>query len=638
VSAITFATVDEAVAAVVQPVVGPYCRIGGVAVAVTEVSTNHGVDQPIGTCTVRVEAPRPASLAINAEIEIEAGYDGAVRRIFHGRIPNDEAAISDQGRWVRVAGEGWASRLRYKSTEMIEIPGPVSLKDAFRSLCELRSVPTYLADDTTYVDGVTTIMLGGEAQIDGGHVRIDERTSPLDWLVRTSKLFGYRVFDCPDGAVRMARVSGLPPDYEEASTVLSNQYEAGDRGEVRTTLSLREGPAISFAIVTSMAAGTRVTILSGPTVNDSGQTNNYWYEMTTDDGYTGYAGVGGAVLNLYPMIELFPVMRYTEGVNAYSFTNRRDVRPMITYWEVKGATYTAADGGKTLIRSIPAEVPYDEALDPPGFASDTLSNAVLVTDTQAAGARNAHEVDYSEVWTGETWDSFGHPALQPGDVMIVNSPTVGVVTAARWLMSLDQSVTERGYEATMEGWAGAGSALAAGDDCRTETVTIPGDGVVHMGTETLSHYKDPSPDSTEFTIDFEVTHADYSSLRLAGRCHGTNSIRNNTPVTGSKIEIWQLPDPSLPEGPTNELRRAGSVELPTVNEELNKRRNYSSSNQFWQSFTLPLSGNLKEGDAEMRIIAGEYSEPSDGIDDFEIKDLSLTYCGVGQPTLPGGGG
>jgi hypothetical protein len=159
-----------------------------------------------------------------------------------------------------------------------------------------------------------------------------------------------------------------------------------------------------------------------------------------------------------------------------------------------------------------------------------------------------------------------------------------------------------------------------------------------MGTETLSHYKDPSPDSTEFTIDFEVTHADYSSLRLAGRCHGTNSIRNNTPVTGSKIEIWQLPDPSLPEGPTNELRRAGSVELPTVNEELNKRRNYSSSNQFWQSFTLPLSGNLKEGDAEMRIIAGEYSEPSDGIDDFEIKDLSLTYCGVGQPTLPGGGG
>jgi hypothetical protein len=541
---ITFPDVATAVAADVAPV-ELFVRIGGVAVTATEATVRHGVDQPIGTCTVIVEAPRPASATINAELEVEMGYAGAVRRVFHGYIPNDESITDDRGRWVRIDGRGWAAWLSEEEYSGVEITGPVSLKDAFRSLCEMREIPAHLADDTTYPDGVTEIELGGNDQINAGHIRFANTTDPLTWVTRNAELYGYRVFDAPDGTVRLARVSGLPPESETVA------------------------------------------------------------------------------------------MHYEEGVNCFQLQKRRDTRQMGTYIEVVGARYTASDGGAVQIRSIPAEVPNEETLEPQGYRHLRISSQDIVTDVQAAGVRNVFEIDRSEVQEFVTWECVGHPELQPGDVVTVTGASHGLTAQRLWLTRIDQSVSDRGYMATMTGWYGAGEALAAGNDCRTEAVTIPGDGVVHMGTETLSWYKDSSPDGTEVTIDFTVTSADYSSLRLTGRVHGSNSIKENTAVTGSKIEVWQLPDPSLPSGPTNEIRRAGSVDLPTANEELRKRRNYSSSNTYWQTFSLPLSGNLKEGAAELRLIAGEYDEPVEGVDDFEIMDLQLTYCGVGIPSLPG---
>lgn len=544
---ITFADIDEAMASDVLPV-QVFCRIGGVAVNVTEAHTRHAVSRPIGSCTVYVEAPRPATATMNAEIEIEMGYPGAVRRTFHGVIPSDESVTDERGRLVRIEGQGWASRLNYPEPNGIELEGPVSLKEAFRSLCALRDVPTYLADDTTYIDGATTIMLGGNADIDGGNIVIDETTSPLAWLDDMARLFGYRVFDCPDGSVRLARISGLPP--------------AAD--------------------------------------------------------YT-----------------------YAEGVNVFRLAKTRDTAPMVNYWEVLGARYTASDGGPVQIRSIPDEVPYAAELDPPGYRKDRVSNQNLVTDTQAAGCRNAMEIDRSEVAEYVSWEYAGRPDMQPGEVASITGASHDLTDTLLWIMTADQSVTDRGYIAQMEGWQGAGEALAAGNDCVTVAVTISGDGCLHIGDETLSHYKDPTPDSSDnnedeemrATISFTVADEDYSSVRLSGRVHGSNSIGNKTPVEGSKIEIWQLENPSLPSGPTNELRRVGSLDLPTANEELSKRRNYSSSNTYWQSFTLPIRGTLKVGAAEMRFIAGETEGGS--FDDYEIKDLSLTYCGVGEPTLPG---
>lgn len=537
-SAITFATLEDAVAADVQPV-RLYVRIGGEAVTAWEATTRHDVDQEIGTCSVILAAPRPASLAINAEIEIEAGYAGATRRIFHGRIPNDHASIDNRGAMVRVTGQGWASYLREKSQADIELAGPISLKDAFRALCELRGVPTYLADDTTYVDGVTEIMLGGNSLVDGGDVVIPAGTSPLSWISRTAKLFGYRVFDSPDGAVRLARVSGLP---NEAS---------------------------AFSV--------------------------------------------------------------TEGVNALSFEHRRDIKPTITWWTVEGARYTAEDGGIVQIRSIPDSVPEMAELAPLGFAADIVSDSVLVTASLAEACRNVREVDNAAIWTGESWDMIGHPGLQPGDVVTLTSTTLGLSAATRWLTGITQSVSSRGYLASMESWAGAGSVLPAGTDSVSSAI---GSGTYHMGNQTISRYRSPSPLGASVTIPITVTFSDYTSLRITGLAHGTNSYGRRTASTGSKIEIHQLQDPDLPESGTNELRSVGSIELPTLDENTHLAYNYAATDDHWTAFSLPISGTLRTGAAEVRLIAGTNA---DGRDDYEITDLMLVYAGVGIPDLPTGG-
>jgi hypothetical protein len=551
-SAITFATVASAVAARNRPGL-LYVRVGGEVINATEATVRHGVDQPVGTCTVYCNAPRPASVAINAEIEIEMGYPGAVRRRFIGVIPDDESVTEMRGHLLRIEGVGRASRLAWPERNGIELAANISLKDAFRSLCALRGVETYFADDTTYVDGITTITLGGNDQINGGAVRFDSRRDPLAWLIAASGMYGYRVFDSPDGAVRLARVSGLPPESEPVA------------------------------------------------------------------------------------------MAYAEGLNCYRIVRRRSNRPMVNYWTVEGARYTDADGATTQIRSIPAEVPYADELAPLGYRADTFASQDIVTDEQAAGVRNALEIDRGSLSNTYEWECAGHPELQPGDVVTLEAPTHGLATPTRlWLTAIEEAVTDRGYLVSrMAGWAGGGQALAAGNDCVTVAVGIPGDGCVHMGDQTLGHYKDPTPDSSaanedgqmRFTVDFTVADSDYTTLKLSGRTHGTNSINTDTAVTGSVIEVWQLPDPSVPESGTNEMRRVGSIELPTADEELSRARNYADSNTYWQSFVLPITGSLKTGAAELRIVAAELD--GGGYDDFEIKDLELTYCGVGIPVLPG---
>lgn len=552
---ITFADIGDAFTATALPVV-LYVRIGDVAVEATEASVRFGVDQAVGTCTVYVPAPRPPSATLNATIEIELGYPGASARRFMGFIPSDESVTDDRGRLVRIEGVGWASRLAYPEAGGIELPGPISLKEAFRSLCALRGIPTYLADDTTAVDGMTTIMLGGNPAINGGAIRLDDQTAPLDWLQRIAPPYGYRVFDSPDGAVRLARVSGL---------------------------------------------------------------------AQPNDGETP------------------PV--YEEGVNCFRLSRQRDLRDMATYIEVKGARYTADDGGTTAIRAIPDEVPYSAELDPPGYRKATVSLQDITTDEQAQWVRQATEIDRAAPLELLGWDAPGRADLQPGNVVTLHAPdTHGVTMTDYWLMSVDEAVDDRGYTGTYTAWRGAGQALAAGNDCVTTTVTTD---VIHAGTETISWYRDPSPDSVRdpyetekdrgdrrwvVLVDITVTDEDYSSLRLTGMAHGTNSINTNTAITGSKVELWQLEDPSLPESGSNERKRVGSVDLPTLDEQRSKRRNYASSDQFWPDFSLPLPGRLKVGAATLAIVCGE----DDGeVDDFELKNLRLVMCGVGEPTLPG---
>jgi hypothetical protein len=865
-TAITFETVDEAIEATVRPVL-LYVRIGGEVVNATEAHTRHGVDMLVGTCTIYCAAPRTDAMTINAEIEIEAGYPGAVRRIFKGFIPNDESITNDRGHMLRIDGVGWASRLTWPSLAGVEITGPVSLKDVFRSLCALRELPTYVSDDTTYVGG-SEIILGGNELVNGGHVRLDSRTAPADWLRRLPPLFGYYAFDSPDGAVRLARVSGLPPldllgelEPEEITAGLaltvdtdSGLYNGSETVEgarfvdtvtggsnviatsatgaqpsvgnpsftddisqwierwnpngfvysvsrdasvfgdsagslkvaitavpsgIGTGHNMVYGPDFAYAVpangghVYSWTAQVRKdhatdltlkivseffdadgAFLGGTSSGPAPDVANTWHTLTATgiapDG-TRYQMVTFEIVhNVDPIaatrtawidaiepgddaafwvqvnasglgtgwmestslgVLLTPPMHYQEGINCYSLQRSRDREPMETWIEVEGARYTGEDGGPVQIRSVPDEVPYAAELDPPGYQHASYSSQDLVTDTQAQGVRNALEVDRSEVYELLTWEAAGRPDLQPGDVVMVTGMHHDITNQRVWLMSLDQSVTDRGYIARMSGWFGAGQALGAANDCFTVSV---GSGTYHVGEETLSHYRDPSPDGTTIVIPIDVEFADYTSLRLTGIAHGTNSrsrgglgnhintqllqlpfysrdrasslgstfarkvrdegygvvgeARNeaieafnedypgNTaafrkyldaivadskkpgsrPTTGSQIEIWQKPDPTAAESGTNELTRVGTMDLPTLDEELNLRRNYSSTDRYWTAFSLPVPGTLLEGDAELVLVAGsETSGEETTFDDYEIEDLQLTYCGIGVPELPG---
>ena len=640
--AITFETVEEAFAATALPVL-LYVRIGDVAIDATEASVSFGVDRAVGTCTVYCAAPRPPSAVMNATIEIEMGYPGASGRRFIGFIPSDESVVDDRGKMVRIEGVGWASRLTYPEYAGIEIAGPVSLKDAFRSLCELRNIPTYLSDDTTATDGMTEITLGGNELVDDGHIRIDNRTAPLDWLQRMPPAFGYRVFDSPDGAVRMARVSGLAhPEFvgEELTTDLI----AGDYVIPRTALNFRDAPTTSGNVIAVVDDSTIGRVLDATITTANGYD---WMELTFTGYGAGYSIVAaGSLPAFYKQTTGETVAEYAEGVNCFRIQHERSIRDMATYIEVKGARYTAEDGGITAIRNIPSDVPYAAELDPPGYRKYTITLQGIVTDEQAEWCRNATEVDRAATFELLSWEAPGRVDLQPGGVVTLTSDTHGITREDYWLMSIDESANDRGYIGRYTGWRGAGEALPMGNDCRTESV--PGDSVIHAGTQTISYYKDPSPDSVRdpedtdrdvkdrrwvVPIDITVTDADYSSLRLRGKCHGTNSINNKTAITGSKVEVWQLEDPSVAESGTNEFRRVGSVDLPTANEELSKRRDYASSDRYWTDFSLPLPGTLKEGAATLYVVSGE----SDGgeVDDFELKNLTLTYCGVGEPVLPG---
>jgi hypothetical protein len=636
-----FDDIEQAFTATALPTL-LYVRVGGHVVDATEATVRFGVDQPVGTCTVYVQAPRPAVVALNATIEIEMGYPGASARRFIGFIPSDESITDERGKFVRIDGVGWASRLTYPEYAGIELAGPISLKDAFRSLCALRSIPTYLADDTTATDGATELVLGGNEAITAGNIRIDADTAPLTWLQRMPPAFGYRVFDSPDGAVRLARVSGLAhPEF--ASEELTTELTHGDYVVPRTTTNFREAPDTSSDVITGVTVDDLGRVISDEQVSADGFV---WMQFTFAGLGAGWCAIAsGSTPNFFRQEPVTVPVLYEEGVNGLRFTRVRDIRDMATYIEVKGARFTADDGGTTEIRSIPDDVPYSAELDPPGYRKLRVSLQDLVTEQQAQWARNATEVDRAAPYELLTWEYAGRVDLQPGDVVTIHAPTHDVTFEDYWLMSIDESTNERGYLATYTGWRGAGQALRAGNDCRTETV--PGDSVIHAGTQSISWYRDPSPDSVRdpresdkdasdrrwvVELPITVTDADYSSLRLTGKCHGTNSINNATAITGSKVEIWQLADPSLPESGSNESKRVGSMDLPTTDEERSKRRTYASSDQFWTAFSLPISGQLKVGAATLVIVCGE---EEDEVDDFELKDLRLTYCGVGEPALPG---
>lgn len=301
----------------------------------------------------------------------------------------------------------------------------------------------------------------------------------------------------------------------------------------------------------------------------------------------------------------------TEAWNALRVESEHDISGLVNYWEVFGASYTADDGQEVAIRSIPATVPYDARLAPQGWARDEKSSDLLDTLALADIVRNVQEIDHSAPDVLVPWETHGAPHLLPGDVANVTSDTAGLA-GLQWVMSVEHTINASGFRTYCEGWRGAGSALPAGKDCIT--TAIPG-GPWHIGDEYVPWYAVPSPQGTEFRVRFTALE-DYSNIAIRGRAHGCNSQLiggKNTDLEVSKFEIWQGG------------KSVSSGTLPVLAEDYALQRPYSQD-RWWSPITVPMSGSLEPGAAELVFIAGD-------TDDYEVKQLSITTCGVGQPVL-----
>lgn len=313
---------------------------------------------------------------------------------------------------------------------------------------------------------------------------------------------------------------------------------------------------------------------------------------------------------------------FSEGLSFYDIGRSESNTSMVTWWTVLGARYTGEDGVQVQVRSSPRSVPPSPELDPPGYRADELSDAALVTQEQADGVRNVLEIDRSEPYEIESWTVPGSPELQPGDIVRLGSPSVGIgPSSRRWLIGVHHTFADEGFYSTLDGWAGSGRALPAANDC---TVLNIGDGPWHLGDESIDWYRVRDPLGRVLSRTFDVPE-EYTSLTLRFRAHGCNSFVVDGKLLDSRassVEVWQGG------------ARIGSSTLPVLGEYYNSRYDYTDD-RYWHDCVVPLPGSLERGRAELRIVAGVEKRDTPGaIDDFEVKTLRLTVCGIGRPSLP----
>jgi hypothetical protein len=98
--------------------------------------------------------------------------------------------------------------------------GTNTVREIIRGLLAETGLSTnqYSVKNITDLDG-NTMRLGGNGLVDAGQVIIRATESPLSFITRVAELFGYRVFDCPDGVIRCVPVRGAPTGSSSATFV-----------------------------------------------------------------------------------------------------------------------------------------------------------------------------------------------------------------------------------------------------------------------------------------------------------------------------------------------------------------------------------------------------------------------------------
>ena len=184
-------------------------HINGIVTDVDDLTVRHGVDAPIGTCSLSLPLPLSGHVAQGATIDVQLGYPGLMYTVFRGSIPTRDRSFSISGGSSTISAVSAGSLLARQDYTDVSYPGPISLRTLFQSMCRRRGVTSYRADATMYPDGSTEIRFGNNLNANKNKVVVPRKTTSLAFLADAAKLFGYRVFDTP-GGVRLQRVSGLP--------------------------------------------------------------------------------------------------------------------------------------------------------------------------------------------------------------------------------------------------------------------------------------------------------------------------------------------------------------------------------------------------------------------------------------------
>jgi hypothetical protein len=329
-----------------------------------------------------------------------------------------------------------------------------------------------------------------------------------------------------------------------------------------------------------------------------------------------------------------PVVVFREGVHLGDTRRPYDTREIVNVWDVRGATYEDEYGGRVPIRSIadPDTVPpHDEIRG--GYRYREVTYSDVVRQDQADAVRNWLEIEYSAATAPVTWDATALPGLAPGDCVEVASPTVKA-NGRYWLMGLDLNDGTGGFTGTYTGSAGAGEEYPGIVDRVTVAVQT---GPIHLGNETLTHYAVDAPSGTSTTWTITIP-ANASTVNIRGWHHGTNSQITGGVESELQVTRWQVWDPAVPASQydskgSDAPRPEASGTMPSVPEELARRRNYSTFTVagdgtvtdpgFWTPFAINL-GRIEPGTWTLRLVSGD----KEGPDDFEVRLVLLELYGT----------
>lgn len=197
--------------------------INGEETPFTEWHTQHSVEAGIGQATVTIPRPIPSHVFHGARILITAANDTGDDQVscFVGQIRgpvNDELGESDATTTIRADGPLW--KLSLPARADFAWVGPITPRKLLKQLLLFWGVPHSKSKVEQFVHATTGVplLLGGIPWFDDGRIIITRGSSPYALADRISRLFGYRIYDRPDGTIRVSRVNGRPPSAAHGIT------------------------------------------------------------------------------------------------------------------------------------------------------------------------------------------------------------------------------------------------------------------------------------------------------------------------------------------------------------------------------------------------------------------------------------